>query len=772
MRALLVLSSLLLQPAPKPAATIDMNKLPMRPEAPIVEEARAKLRQRDDAAALAKASSSETAAAQLIRARVLRTGAAYDLGKPEVASQLEDALAKADKDPLVAPWSAIERAHWMRSRNEEAAVVAGLKPLVDGGASKAVSSRAAVLFVRSLAVAEPQTLIEKRAVYEALLPSDDPDARSFFLEAVAFAYDAQKQADEATKWRLKRYLEEPVSIQTPETPPKDVVLTSEQIIARAEKLAEAHRSERVLEALKPLVDKTIGPELACRRAFAMGLAARKLRAYAEAETNLTRAVTICKDEELKRRAHYLNAKVISVRDGLRSVPVIDAFAKKYGNHSMVDDVLFWAGDIYQRRDRIKEAQGYYARIEKMSEKGDHCAEARWRLAWMDYRADKGEAARDGFKRLLTDDGCVQEVFDKARALYWLAREAEKRGDKAEALNRYSEVLSADPLEFYAQVSLARMQQLDADRAKAAAAGFTLPEGAVPPLRLGDLENDAAYKRGLALLSRGLGEEAAAELMTVGVPARQVLGSAHAQSLGEAAKNVTVAGSGATLPDSIHPRLVIALLLDRAGAKAKAEAQWRLRTEFADILSTAPTKETAPIWRAAYPLAMREHIEPAEKEAKLPPFFLQALAREESAFNEQVVSWAGAYGLTQLLLSSGRGAAQLLKPAPKLTRAEDLLDPHLNARLGGALLAQLMRKLGGSPALALAGYNAGEEVASTWWSRFQGGDFDVFAEEMTIKETRGYVKRVLRTYGVYRWMYTGAPPTIPVELTLPVRSAAN
>ena len=261
-------------------------------------------------------------------------------------------------------------------------------------------------------------------------------------------------------------------------------------------------------------------------------------------------------------------------------------------------------------------------------------------------------------------------------------------------------------------------------------------------------------------------------MTVGVPARQVLGSAHAQSLGEAARNVTVAGSGATLPESIHPRLVIALLLDRAGAKAKAEAQWRLRTEFADVLSTAPTKETAPIWRAAYPLAMREHIEPAEKEAKLPPFFLQALAREESAFNEQVVSWAGAYGLTQLLLSSGRGAAQLLKPPPKLARAEDLLDPHLNARLGGALLAQLMRKLGGSPALALAGYNAGEEVASTWWSRFQGGDFDVFAEEMTIKETRGYVKRVLRTYGIYRWMYTGAPPTIPVELTLPARAAAN
>lgn len=637
MRAFLVIFSVLSapqttapgsQPAPpaKAPATIDINKLPMRPEAPVVEEARAKLRMRDEAAALAKASSSDTPAAQLIRARVLRTGAPYDLTKPEFSAQLEDALAKADKDPLVAPWSAIERAHFMRSRNDEAAVVAALRPLIDAGGSKAVASRGVVLFVRSLAVAEPATLIEKRAVYETMLPSDDPDARSFFLEAVAFAYDAQKQPAKALEWRVKRYIEEPVSTQTPETAPKGATLTNAQIIARAEKLAEAHRSERVLEALKTFDDKQLGPELACRRAFAMGLAARKLRAYTEAETNLTRAVTICKDEELKRRAHYLNAKVISIRDGLRSIPVIDAFAKTYGNHSMVDDVLFWAGDIYQRRNLTKQAQSYYTRIEKMSEKGDHCAEARWRLAWMAYRANSSEQARAGFNSLLADDGCAQEPFDKARALYWLGREAEQRGDKAEAMNRYSEVLASDPLEFYAQVSLARMMALDPEKGKAAAAAFTLPEGVVPPLQLGELADDPAYKRGYQLLLRGLGEEAAAELMTVGVPARQIMGSAHAQSLGEATRNVAVQGSGAALPESIHPRLVIALLLDRAGGRAKAEAQWRLRTEFADILQAAPTRETAPIWRAAYPLAMREHIEPAEKEAKLPPFFLQEIGR--------------------------------------------------------------------------------------------------------------------------------------------------
>jgi hypothetical protein len=41
----------------------------------------------------------------------------------------------------------------------------------------------------------------------------------------------------------------------------------------------------------------------------------------------------------------------------------------------------------------------------------------------------------------------------------------------------------------------------------------------------------------------------------------------------------------------------------------------------------------------------------------------------------------------------------------------------------------------------------------------GQPFDVFAEEVGNQETRGYVKRVLRTYGIYRWLYAGEPPML-------------
>ena len=78
----------------------------------------------------------------------------------------------------------------------------------------------------------------------------------------------------------------------------------------------------------------------------------------------------------------------------------------------------------------------------------------------------------------------------------------------------------------------------------------------------------------------------------------------------------------------------------------------------------------------------------------------------------------------------------------------------------------MRKFDGNVALALAAYNAGDDVAMTWWRRHQGQRFDIFAEEMTIKETRGYVARVLKSFGIYRWLYEGKPPLLPIEATLP------
>lgn len=742
---------------------VDMAQLPYAPDSGKIAAAAARVDSKDFAGALRALAELEQPAAQLLVARAQR-----ELGKLEAA---EAALKKARAAPELAPLCTLEAGKLAWARGDGAATQALLLPMVLGP-DKALAAQAVTTLVQALRDSNPAALVEHHPRLLMVLPKEDLDARSRLLEAKAQALDKLGQADAARACRLQRFLEEPVSSVTPELPPPGTQPTPEQLLARLEKLLEAHRNARVLKGLADLAEAGLTPEQLCRKHFAQGLAERKLRHYAGAEESLTWVGTHCQDEELVRRAAFLNAKVISIRDGLRAIDNIEAFATRYAGNSMVDDALFWAGDLYQRRGRDSEAAAYYARIETLPH-DDQCGEARWRLAWMAYRRGEVEAAAKGFARLLLPDGCVTDRHDQARARYWLGRVHEQQGVKDQAQRDYQSTVDNDPVGFYAQQALPRLLKLQAATPPAMAVTIKhalAPDGiaAGMPLCPDYLAQDAAFGRGVAFLMAGLTPDAAAQFRAVVLPSQaRVLADAHAEAQAMAGQPVTAT----PVPGLDHcgpsqGTLLLILLLDRSGAQH--EAHWRLRTDFAAELSRMPTGREIILWRAAYPLAFRELIARAEKDSGLPPYFLQALAREESAFDPQAVSWAEACGLTQLVLASAQGAGRRLVPPVRVASIDALLDPALNVRLGGALIGSMVRHYAGNLGLALAAYNAGDEVAGTWWKRFAAQDFAIFAEEMTIQETRGYVKRVLRTYGVYRWLYSSALPTLPVEPVLPAK----
>jgi soluble lytic murein transglycosylase len=128
-------------------------------------------------------------------------------------------------------------------------------------------------------------------------------------------------------------------------------------------------------------------------------------------------------------------------------------------------------------------------------------------------------------------------------------------------------------------------------------------------------------------------------------------------------------------------------------------------------------------------------------------------REESALDPRAVSPAGAIGLTQLMLPTAQEVARRLRLG-RVGRA-DLTGASLNIRLGSRYLGDLIRRFDGSVALALAAYNAGGGAVSRWLEQRRGLEIDEFVEEIPVEETRGYVKRVLRSYAAYRLLY-GAP----------------
>jgi len=147
-----------------------------------------------------------------------------------------------------------------------------------------------------------------------------------------------------------------------------------------------------------------------------------------------------------------------------------------------------------------------------------------------------------------------------------------------------------------------------------------------------------------------------------------------------------------------------------------------------LIAAAPTS-TRPDYDSLYPQYSNQEIHRAirwyAKKYRLDPALLRAVIKTESDFRQHAVSPKGAVGLMQLTPST---AATL--------RVSDSYDSVQNIRGGAKQLRHLLNLYQGDLPLALAAYNAGVHRIK---------DHKV----PRIRETRAYVRKVLRHYEVFR-----------------------
>src|SRR5258708_24930792 len=130
--------------------------------------------------------------------------------------------------------------------------------------------------------------------------------------------------------------------------------------------------------------------------------------------------------------------------------------------------------------------------------------------------------------------------------------------------------------------------------------------------------------------------------------------------------------------------------------------------------------------------------------------MAALIAQESTFTADVKSAANAYGLMQLLPSTGRMSARKVGIAKKFSLSL-LTTADTNLRMGTAYFSDLVRQFGGAH-FALATYNAGPNRVQRGIAEKAGLERDEFIDDIPFPETQNYVKKILGTAEDYRRLY--------------------
>jgi soluble lytic murein transglycosylase len=151
---------------------------------------------------------------------------------------------------------------------------------------------------------------------------------------------------------------------------------------------------------------------------------------------------------------------------------------------------------------------------------------------------------------------------------------------------------------------------------------------------------------------------------------------------------------------------------------------------------------------ALPRAYETHVEAAARRHGLDPNLLFAVMRVESVYQKEIVSYAGAIGLCQIMPRTGALIASAKGDADYTTAW--LLDPEVNLDYAAWYLRSLIERFEGHLPLAIASYNGGPHNVRRWLrDRPSTMPMEAFLEHIPFDQTHRYVRRVLGYYAAYR-----------------------
>jgi len=165
------------------------------------------------------------------------------------------------------------------------------------------------------------------------------------------------------------------------------------------------------------------------------------------------------------------------------------------------------------------------------------------------------------------------------------------------------------------------------------------------------------------------------------------------------------------------------------------------------LTFSPHYGKSEEWKTLYPVPYFEDISRLSIEFSIPPQLIYSIMRAETFYRENLVSRVGALGLMQVMPATFEKIQKFGG-----IKIENPFDPYESMKASAWYLSKLIARFDGNLILAIAAYNGGPHNVSEWLHRFKGFDSYIFVELIPFHETRDYVKKVLRYFEIYSYLY--------------------
>lgn len=446
-----------------------------------------------------------------------------------------------------------------------------------------------------------------------------------------------------------------------------------------------------------------------------------LKKYVAAAEMFNLPVHHSKSDEMAEKSLYWRTRTL-YRAGWKTEALnsLVLLQKSYPQSNYLDRGVQIKGFILEEKGEIEPALAVYGEFPAKFPQSSLRFAMMWHHGWLHYKERTFQEAIQAWDQLLASNPPSPWT---EKGLYWKGRALQELGKRDEATAVLRHLGQNYPASFYTQMASGRdSYAIGGNNLRVLLEEqplVSLSAPAPPPAGNDRLRLD----RGKLLIKLGLMSQAVEEL----------------EAFDE---------GGRANPEGL--RLEIARLYHEAGEYFRSATIVRRNFPLRPSAGAGGSSEKM-LYLLAYPLGHIPRVNQYAQAYQLDPALLSAVILEESRFNPQALSPAGARGLMQIMPMTGKKIAKTVK-VPDY--ADDLLyDPEMNIRLGSWYLASLMQEFGGREILALASYNAGPHVVREWVAQ-KGSNFreDDFVENIPYLETRNYVIRVITSARMYRSLY--------------------